>query len=112
MKNTTFAGARPADSNCGILIIMPAKVPRLQFGSLLNATWGKVDTAGNGTSWFSATGIYPYNPQAITHHVFAISDGPSIDNAVPSTSGAWSTFTTAGASTTSASGSGLSPLVA
>ncbi|GFR28801.1 jerky protein homolog-like [Trichonephila clavata] len=63
------------------------KVSRLQFGSLLNAAWSKAATVRNGTYGFSATGICPYNPQAIAQNAFAISDDSSNDTAVASTSG-------------------------
>ncbi|GFS41062.1 HTH CENPB-type domain-containing protein [Trichonephila inaurata madagascariensis] len=81
------------------------KVSRLQFGSLLNAAWSKAATVGNGTSGFSATGIYPYNPQAILQHAFAISHGSSNDTA--STSKVCDLPTPAVASTRRFSGSGL-----
>ncbi|GFY59052.1 hypothetical protein TNIN_271631 [Trichonephila inaurata madagascariensis] len=59
-------------------------MPKLQFGSLLNAAWG-------------------------TQHAFAISDASRKDTAVASTSGAWDIPTKACASTGIAKGSGLSP---
>ncbi|GFT10253.1 hypothetical protein TNCV_3735231 [Trichonephila clavipes] len=55
--------------------------PGSHFGSLLNATWSKADTVGNDTS---ANVIYPFNPQAIFQHMFAVSDGYSNDTAVAS----------------------------
>ncbi|GFX66588.1 hypothetical protein TNCV_1794991 [Trichonephila clavipes] len=58
-----------------------------QFGSFLNAAWNKAPTIRNGTSGFSATGIYSYSLQAIPQHAFAISDSSSNDTAVASTSG-------------------------
>ncbi|GFR00870.1 jerky protein homolog-like [Trichonephila clavata] len=73
----------------------------IDFGSLLNAAWSKAATVGNGTSGFSATGIYPYNRQEIPQYPFAISDGSSNDTAVASTSGAGNMPTSANASTRS-----------
>lgn len=43
----------------------------------------------NDTSWFSATGIYPYNPHVIPEHAFSSSDGFSNEAAVASTNGAY-----------------------
>ncbi|GFV08853.1 DDE-1 domain-containing protein [Trichonephila clavipes] len=64
------------------------KVSRLHFGCLLNVAWSKASIVGNGTSGFSATGIYPYNAQEIPQHVFAISDGFSNDTDRAYTGGA------------------------
>lgn len=50
------------------------KITRLQFGRLLTVAWNQAATAGNGSAGFSACGIYPYDPQQVPHHVFAISD--------------------------------------
>lgn len=43
------------------------------FESLLNSL-EKATTVGNTTFQFLAVGIYPFNPQAVTEHAFAISD--------------------------------------
>lgn len=50
------------------------KITRLQFGRLLTVAWNQAPTAGNGSAGSSACGIYPYYPQQVPHHVFAISD--------------------------------------
>ncbi|GFY69823.1 hypothetical protein TNIN_372881 [Trichonephila inaurata madagascariensis] len=63
---------------------------------------------------------YGHQRGAISHHKqsnskqasFAISDGSSNDTAVAFTSGAWDMLTTAVATTSRVSGSGLSPSVA
>jgi hypothetical protein len=51
------------------------KATRLQFGKLLTAAWNQAATIGNGSTGFSACGIYPCDPQKIPDHAFAISDG-------------------------------------
>lgn len=46
------------------------KLGRLQFGELLQDCWGKAATPGNAVSGFKATGIYPFNPDAIPDYAF------------------------------------------
>lgn len=46
------------------------KVGRLQFGDLLQDCWGKAATPANAVSGFKATGIYPFNPDAIPDYAF------------------------------------------
>lgn len=46
------------------------KITRLQFGQLLNECWGKSATPENAVSAFKATGIYPFNPDAIPQYAF------------------------------------------
>lgn len=40
----------------------------------MTVAWNQAATAGNGSAGFSACRIYPYDPQQVPHHVFAISD--------------------------------------
>lgn len=46
------------------------KITRLQFGKLLFDSWSKSSTANNAISAFAATGICPFNPNAIPDYVF------------------------------------------
>lgn len=49
------------------------RITRLQFGELLNETWGKSATPENAISGFKATGIYPFNPHVIPDYAFLTS---------------------------------------
>lgn len=49
------------------------RITRSQFGTLLSESWGKATTQRNGSSGFSSTGIYPFNPSIIPDYAF-ISD--------------------------------------
>lgn len=50
------------------------KLGQLQFGELLTKSWGKSATAGNATSGFRATGIFPWNPDSVPDHAYTVSD--------------------------------------
>lgn len=55
------------------------KLKRLQFGELLNETWNKSATPTNAISGFRATGIYPFNPDAIPDYAFVTASDSSFD---------------------------------
>ncbi|XP_011859495.1 PREDICTED: uncharacterized protein LOC105556986 [Vollenhovia emeryi] len=58
-------------------------VSKYQFPVLFNQAWMKTSTAINAVSGFRATGIFPYNPNAIPNVAFApssISDRPQQEN--------------------------------
>lgn len=57
------------------------RLNRYQLGPLLNTAWSKAASVGNGTSGFSATGIYPFNRNALPDHYFAISDTMETEDA-------------------------------
>lgn len=46
------------------------KLSRLQFGELLNESWGKSATPENAIAGFRATGVYPFNPDAVPSYAF------------------------------------------
>ena len=46
------------------------KINRLQFGHLMSEAWCKAAVPGNAISAFKATGVYPYNPEAIPEYAF------------------------------------------
>lgn len=46
------------------------RITRLQFGELLNQSWGKAASIENATSGFKATGVFPLNPNAIPEYAF------------------------------------------
>ncbi|XP_044761182.1 tigger transposable element-derived protein 6-like [Coccinella septempunctata] len=50
------------------------KLGRPQFGELLTKSWGKSASAGNAMSGFRATGIFPWNPDAIPDYAYTVSD--------------------------------------
>jgi len=56
------------------------KLTRLQFGELLHETWSKSATPANAISGFKATGIYPFNPDAIPDYAFIDSDVTSTND--------------------------------
>jgi hypothetical protein len=58
------------------------KITRLQSGKFLSTAWYQAAKVGNGSAGFSACGIYPYDPQKIPGHAFAISDRAA-DGTVP-----------------------------
>lgn len=69
------------------------KITRLQFGKLLAEAWTKAATNDNAVSSFRATGIFPYNPEAVPEHAYHVSDAsatfaigarPIEDNAIGS----------------------------
>lgn len=48
----------------------PRKLGRAQFGELLSYAWTESATSRNGIVSFEATGIFPYNPEAIPSRAF------------------------------------------
>lgn len=46
------------------------KISRLQFGQLLSQAWSKAATVENAVSAFRATGICPFNPEAIPDYAY------------------------------------------
>ncbi|XP_055907702.1 uncharacterized protein LOC129942684 [Eupeodes corollae] len=54
-------------------------ITRYQAGHLIGNAWEKAASVGNGASGFRATGIYPFNPQAIPDHFFSISDSAAVE---------------------------------
>lgn len=50
------------------------RITRYQFGELLQACWGKSATPENAIAGFRATGIYPFNPNAIPDYAFSVAD--------------------------------------
>ncbi|KAF9420025.1 hypothetical protein HW555_003619 [Spodoptera exigua] len=58
------------------------KLTKARFNVILSSVWSKCMTHGNITSGFKATGLYPFNPQAIPETAFA----PSILSEVPAPS--------------------------
>lgn len=50
------------------------KINRLQFSNLLNVAWSKSANVGNGVNGFKATGIIPFNRDAIPDHAYLVSD--------------------------------------
>lgn len=75
--------------NACILSWSYGKLSRLQFSSCLHTDWIKAVAVENDTSGFSVVGIYPYNPQVIPEHTFAMSDFSNYVRAVVSTSVAY-----------------------
>lgn len=47
------------------------RISRLSFGALLCKAWGKAAAAENAISGFRATGVYPFNPDAIPDYAFS-----------------------------------------
>lgn len=54
------------------------KITRLQFGRLLAEAWTKAATNDNAVSSFRATGIFPYNPEAVPEHAYHVSDAAAV----------------------------------
>lgn len=54
-------------------------ISRYQAGYLIGNAWEKAASVGNGASEFRASGIYPFNPQAIPDHFFSISDSAAVE---------------------------------
>lgn len=50
------------------------KINRMIFGKLLSDAWSKSATVENGISCFRATGIHPFNPDAIPDYAFLNED--------------------------------------
>jgi hypothetical protein len=69
---------------CNLFIRMnpTRKINRLQFGKLLAESWAKSATVTNGVSAFRATGIYPFNPNAIPDYAYLGQppEQPLVDN--------------------------------
>ncbi|XP_067011045.2 uncharacterized protein [Anabrus simplex] len=59
------------------------KLTRHQMGPLVGRAWEKAASVGNAVIGFKATGIFPFDPNAIPDHFFRISDNVSD---IPSTS--------------------------
>ncbi|CAB3233470.1 unnamed protein product [Arctia plantaginis] len=60
------------------------KLTKARFNIILSSVWSKCMTHSNFTSGFKATGLYPFNPQAIPETAFA----PSILTEAPAPDGA------------------------
>ncbi|KAJ8976639.1 hypothetical protein NQ317_011147 [Molorchus minor] len=50
------------------------KIGRLHLGHLIGKAWEKAATVKNGVSGFRATGIFPFNRNAVPDHFYQISD--------------------------------------
>lgn len=66
------------------------RITRLSFGALLNKAWGKAASAENAISGFRATGVYPFNPEAVLDYAFmqesaGASSNASSTQAIPQT---------------------------
>ncbi|KAI4469574.1 dde superfamily endonuclease [Holotrichia oblita] len=55
------------------------QIKRSQFGNLLSQSWGISATQNNAIAGFKATGICPFNSEAIPEHAYEISD-QSVEN--------------------------------
>ncbi|CAG4974913.1 unnamed protein product [Colias eurytheme] len=47
------------------------RISRLSFGALLSKAWGKAATSDNAIAGFKATGVYPFNPEAVPDYAFS-----------------------------------------
>lgn len=56
------------------------KLSRLQFGKILASAWNKSASVSNATSGFSATGIVPFNANAIPDYAFLTPSNENHDN--------------------------------
>lgn len=56
------------------------RITRLSFGTLLNKAWGKAASAENAISGFKATGVYPFNPEAVPDYAFSIQESQGVSS--------------------------------